>query len=619
MNKTLSHKLRSGLVLLAIALLFSLNPLSQDLIANAASLPVIPLSSTLAAATMPTAANCTLSGTTRTCNLWAKAGTISLPGLATPLTAWGYTDTATGAAQIPGPTLVVNQGETLKIVLTNSLTQPTGLSFPNQDVAPDLSGVAASGGSKTYTFVANTPGTSLYEAGLITGGNGARQVGMGLFGALVVRPSANPASAYGDSASVFASEAVMIFSELDPKLNAAPTSFDMHTYAPKYWLINGKAYPNTTTIPGAAGSKVLLRYLNAGFYDHSIGSLGLRQTVLGQDGRALAHPYQVSAETLAAGQSMDLITTVPTGATTGTKFPLFSAANHLDNAGKLTGTNGSIVFGGMLTFLTVTTGSGTATPTPTTGPNTPTATATPTSTATPTPSPIVADQSGPVTSALVVAPTPNNGTLNSDNSNQGVKITAKATDTLSNIAAAEAFIDNASGADGTGIVLIPTDGVFNSKTETVYQYIALSDLVPLAQGPHTITVHSKDAAGNWGAKVSVTLVIDRTPPTISTLAATKNGSNNRATLHLTASDPANGTAAASNIVAAEWFEGSDPGVGKGTAATNIPGTGSSLSNLALTPNINISGWAAGSTHTISVRVKDAAGNWGVVKTVNITK
>ena len=793
MSKILRHKLRIGLGLVVAALLFSFSLVFQDLTAQAA-LPNSPM----AAATLPTAANCSLSGTVRTCNLWAKASTISLPGLATPLTGWGYTDTATGTAQIPGPTLIVNQGETLKLVLTNSLTQPTGLSFPNQDMAPDLSGVAA-GGSKTYSFTANTPGSSLYEAGLIAGGNGPRQVGMGLFGALVVRPAANPGWAY-DASSAFDDEAVLIFSELDPNLNANPNSFDMHKYAPKYWLINGKAYPNTAAVPSGAGKKVLLRYLNAGFYDHSIGSLGLRQTVLGQDGRGLAHPYQVSAETLAAGQAMDFLTTVPPAATAGTKFALYSGANHLDNAGKLTGTNGSIVFGGMLTFLTVggtvtpptgpTTSNVSVSPSPalttstlslvatitgatnvtgaeyfidtpgangsgtvmtgsfttktvnvvashaplaagnhtlyvhgktgtgaavqwgatnsvvvsvsaptTTGPTVAgislspnpvsgagngndvavSASATSTGSGTPnvtaaeffidtagtpgtgtalsitTPAPtasitgvipaatvkglsegthsvlirakdaannwggttsfsLLVDKTGPTTGPVSVTPSPNNGTLNSDSSNQGVKVTAAITDTLTNMAAAEAFIDNPAGVAGNGIALLPTDGAFNSKTEAVYQYIALADLGGLAQGPHTVSVHGKDAAGNWGAMVSTTLIIDRTSPTISPPTATYSSPNHTITLSVTASDPANGAAAASNIVAAEWFEGTDPGKGKAKALA-IANPATSLNSYDL-PTISTVGMAK-RTHTLSLRVKDAAGNWSVVKTVTV--
>ncbi len=52
---------------------------------------------------------------------------------------------------------------------------------------PDTTGVAA-GASTIYTFTASSPGTFLYEAGLTP--NGQHQVAMGLYGALIVRPTA---------------------------------------------------------------------------------------------------------------------------------------------------------------------------------------------------------------------------------------------------------------------------------------------------------------------------------------------------------------------------------------------------------------------------------------------
>ncbi len=45
---------------------------------------------------------------------------------------------------------------------------------------------AAGGGTVTYSFVASEPGTYLYESGT----NPEKQVRMGLFGALIVRPTA---------------------------------------------------------------------------------------------------------------------------------------------------------------------------------------------------------------------------------------------------------------------------------------------------------------------------------------------------------------------------------------------------------------------------------------------
>ena len=71
---------------------------------------------------------------------------------------------------------------------------------------------------------------------------------MGLYGALIVRPAAvGQAYAYAGGRQRLHDEAVLVLSEIDPALNnsATPAAFDMRKFAPKYFLINGKAYPDT--------------------------------------------------------------------------------------------------------------------------------------------------------------------------------------------------------------------------------------------------------------------------------------------------------------------------------------------------------------------------------------
>ena len=109
-----------------------------------------------------------MSGSTRTCHLWAETGTLSLPGTG-PVNIWGYTlgssAAPVGDAQLPGPTLVANAGETLHIVLHNDLADASSLAFPGHDeIADDMAGTGT-GTSKAYDLPGLTPGTFLYEAG----------------------------------------------------------------------------------------------------------------------------------------------------------------------------------------------------------------------------------------------------------------------------------------------------------------------------------------------------------------------------------------------------------------------------------------------------------------------
>ena len=85
-------------------------------------------------------------------------------------------------------------------------------------MVPDTTGVAP-GGTKIYTFTPTRPGTYLYEAGLLP--NAQHQVAMGLYGALIVRPTAGDAGVHRPGSTAFDDEAVLVLSEIDPALNSA--------------------------------------------------------------------------------------------------------------------------------------------------------------------------------------------------------------------------------------------------------------------------------------------------------------------------------------------------------------------------------------------------------------
>jgi FtsP/CotA-like multicopper oxidase with cupredoxin domain len=150
-------------------------------------------------------------------DLTAAAGYISQPDGAS-IYSWGYgcnsapggyaptalsgASCASGAMQLPGPTLIVNQGDTVTVTLTNNLPQAAGntsMLFPGFTVtaAGGSAGVltqeapnatctgTAPCNTVTYSFVATTPGTHSYYSGT----QGDLQVEMGLYGALIVLPS----------------------------------------------------------------------------------------------------------------------------------------------------------------------------------------------------------------------------------------------------------------------------------------------------------------------------------------------------------------------------------------------------------------------------------------------
>ena len=150
---------------------------------------------------------------------------------------WGYgapetTTNGTGRMQVSGPTLLVNQGETVTVNFTNRLPARSSIVFPGQ------SGVSTSGGSAgaltaevgpnesvSYTFTAAQPGTYLYQSGTQSG----LQVEMGLVGALIVYPAGNPLgagtgaarTAYGHAGTGYERETLLVVGDIDPDIHAA--------------------------------------------------------------------------------------------------------------------------------------------------------------------------------------------------------------------------------------------------------------------------------------------------------------------------------------------------------------------------------------------------------------
>ncbi|MGB8323961.1 MAG: multicopper oxidase family protein [Candidatus Acidiferrum sp.] len=243
-----------------------------------------------------------------TFNLVASENYTSQPdGMA--IYSWGYgCATTTGVTavpfgscesmQIPGPTLIVTEGQTVTVTLTNNLGAVAGntsIVFPGFQVcfgaitsgicgAPTsgngvqglLTQEAAPGQSVTYTFVATTPGTHAYYSGT----QSDLQIEMGLYGALVVLPESpstgcvkngNSGSSYTLAASAYDGntpntcydrEYLFQLAEMDPRIHQealaqmhcssatsstgcpAAINVAIEPYHARYFLINGRSMPD---------------------------------------------------------------------------------------------------------------------------------------------------------------------------------------------------------------------------------------------------------------------------------------------------------------------------------------------------------------------------------------
>jgi FtsP/CotA-like multicopper oxidase with cupredoxin domain len=309
------------------------------------------------------------SAATQSINLCALPGTATLTGAVT-VPIWGFGipttpgDCSTATASLPGPQLEVNlsatEPTTVTFHVTNALPAGHSITFEIPGITFDAGPADVGPGAtldRSFTAptspsaagAANAAGTYLYGSG----GDGGRQQAMGLYGALIIRPS-TAGRAYESAATAYDVEAPLVLSAVDPAFNNAsdPNAFNMYTYRATYWLINGKAYPDTTGITATAGQRVLLRYLNAGYDNTTMALLGLHEHVVAKDAWPLNNAYDAIADTIPAGATEDAIATVPSGAApSGNGFPLFNRQLHLTN-GDQNGQNPSpLTGGGMLTFI----------------------------------------------------------------------------------------------------------------------------------------------------------------------------------------------------------------------------------------------------------------------------
>ncbi|HLV88985.1 MAG TPA: multicopper oxidase family protein [Candidatus Sulfotelmatobacter sp.] len=202
-----------------------------------------------------------------------------------------------GTMQVPGPTLIVTEGQPITVTLTNNLPNAAGntsILFPGITLQPFTDGVAglltqeaAPGQTVTYKFTAPSPGTRSYYSGT----QGDLQVEMGLYGAIIVLPAqaiSCPAhstyagvdatglhltsggegdfrlanAAYDSPKSCYDREYLFQFSEIDPNIHtqaekqtialstcaagAPGCSLNVPTepYHPAYFMINGRSMPD---------------------------------------------------------------------------------------------------------------------------------------------------------------------------------------------------------------------------------------------------------------------------------------------------------------------------------------------------------------------------------------
>jgi ZIP family zinc transporter len=195
---------------------------------------------------------------------------------------------------VPGPTLLVHQGDRVVIDYRNEQSVPDTLHLHGIHGIPvDMDGVAGisqpmvmQGGNYRYVFTANEPGTFIYHTH-----DNEEMLNSGLYGAIVVLPS-HPLPqerADRDDVEILSSWAIQSLSE-------------------NHFTINGKEYPATAPVNVRKGQRVRIRWINiSGESFHTMHTHGHYQRIIARDAQPVAQPDVEDTVMLGPGQRADVI------------------------------------------------------------------------------------------------------------------------------------------------------------------------------------------------------------------------------------------------------------------------------------------------------------------------
>ena len=188
--------------------------------------------------------------------------------------AWTYNGT------VPGPTIKVDVGDKVRVVVKNELPESTAVHFhgvriPNsQDGVPDITQAPVKPGETfTYGFTADRIAVGMYHSHH----NAVTQVPNGLAGTFLVGSMPLP-------------RGVKVTQELPMMLDDSGTIG---------FALNGKSFPATAPIVAKRDEWVQVHYLNEGASVHPMHLHGLDQLVIAKDGYPVKDPYL--ADTILVG------------------------------------------------------------------------------------------------------------------------------------------------------------------------------------------------------------------------------------------------------------------------------------------------------------------------------
>lgn len=236
---------------------------------------------------------------------------------------WSLTPSLTVMANtyngvVPGPALVVRQGETVVIDFTNDGPVPDSIHLHGiHDIPVSMDGVGGisqplvpPGGHFVYRFVADQPGTFIYHTH-----DDEAMLDSGLYGAIIVEPS-NP----GPNERGLAHDFLGLIS-----------SWQIQSGAENHFTLNGKEYPATQVLDVRAGERFRVRWINiSGEEFHTMHTHGHYQQIVSRDAEPLDYRDIEDTVLVAPGQRVDVV--IKADAKPGTWLIHCHVQDHIEDA-----------------------------------------------------------------------------------------------------------------------------------------------------------------------------------------------------------------------------------------------------------------------------------------------
>ena len=213
---------------------------------------------------------------------------------------WGYN------GQTPGPTIEAEEGDQVRIFVTNKLPEPTTVHWHGIILDNGMDGVSGlnqppimPGETFKYEFTLRQSGTFMYHPHY----DEMTQIAMGMMGLFVIHPK-NPT----EEEKVDRDFAIMLHEWFIPIGGKTPDPLIMLDF--NYFTFNSTVWPKTDSLVVKKGQKVRIRLGNLSMDSHPIHLHGYEFTVVSQGAKRIQPSAQYDAVTI----------NVPVGSTNTIEF-----------------------------------------------------------------------------------------------------------------------------------------------------------------------------------------------------------------------------------------------------------------------------------------------------------